>query len=93
MPATFPHSPRKSRASIAVGVLRHHGPRWVASRLILEAQKQLGWEARVFPPREWRVEEWRHWVNPELAASTPQAVWTAWRNGPGAAWGNARRTG
>jgi asparagine synthase (glutamine-hydrolysing) len=81
-----------NRLKMPWGVLRHHGPGWIFSRLLLEAQKRLGWEERIFRPRAWHDEEWRHWVIPELAATSAQAVWSAWRSSPGATWGDARRT-
>ena len=75
----------------AWGVLRHHGAGWLSARLLLEAQKRSGWEARVYPPRPWAADEWRRWVSEPWNRAEPADLLAAWRQGAGTAWGRKRR--
>lgn len=74
------------------GILRHHGHRWLGARLLLEAQKRTGWEARTYAPRPWAAngQEWRRWVSGAWSGAEPTAVLAAWRQGDGSAWGRRR---
>jgi hypothetical protein len=78
-------------AERAWGVWRSHDARWLGARLLLEAYKRTGWEARVHRPRPWQREEWRGWVQPALASQSPALLLDQWRQGDGASWGRARR--
>jgi len=79
-----------SWAGKAWGIVRHHGFKWVASRLVLEAQKRTGWEGRIYPSRAWQADEWRSAVDSTWASASPAQVLAAWRGGSGAAWGRLR---
>jgi hypothetical protein len=78
-------------AERAWSLFRSHDVRWLGARVLLEAYKRSGWEARTHRPRAWRPDEWRSAVAPELAGHSPDEMLALWRQGPGAAWGRRRR--
>ena len=82
----------RARLARSLGVVKSQGPRWVAERLVLEAQKRTGYEARVYRPRSWTTNGDPGARVPALRHATAEAVWDAWLGGEGAAWGRARQT-
>jgi len=71
------------------GILRHHGPRWLGARLVLEAQKRAGWEARRYAPRSWGAEPSREGnagLRPASSEPEPDREWRRW---VGEAWSGA----
>lgn len=81
----------RARLGRSLGIVKSQGPRWVAERLVLEAQKRTGYEARIYAPHPWAPDGDAGARVPSLRHAPADLVWKAWLGGEGAAWGRARQ--